>query len=78
MKKRQEIGRGMRLCVNQEGDRIFDRRINLLSVIANISYADYVASLQAEFQEDGIYKSPALKPRQNLRLFLHRVERYPN
>lgn len=60
MKKRQEIGRGMRLCVNQEGDRIFDRRINLLSVVANISYADYVASLQAEFQEDGIYKTPQL------------------
>lgn len=60
MKKRQEIGRGMRLCVNQDGDRIFDRHINLLSVIANISYADYVASLQAEFQEDGIYKTPQL------------------
>ncbi|PIT95176.1 DEAD/DEAH box helicase [Candidatus Falkowbacteria bacterium CG10_big_fil_rev_8_21_14_0_10_39_9] len=58
MKKRQEIGRGMRLCVNQNGDRIFDRHINLLSVVANISYADYVASLQAEFQEDGIYKTP--------------------
>lgn len=60
MKKRQEIGRGMRLCVNQDGDRIFDRRINLLSVVANISYADYVASLQTEFQEDGIYKVPQL------------------
>ncbi len=60
MKKRQEIGRGMRLCVNQDGDRIFDKHINLLSVVANISYADYVASLQAEFQEDGIYKTPQL------------------
>lgn len=60
MKKRQEIGRGMRLCVNQEGDRIFDRQINLLSVVANVSYADYIASLQAEFQEDGIYKTPQL------------------
>jgi type III restriction enzyme len=60
MKKRQEIGRGMRLCVNQDGARIFDRRINLLSVVANISYADYVATLQAEFQEDGIYKTPQL------------------
>ena len=60
MKKRQEIGRGMRLCVDQDGDRVFDRRINLLSVVANVSYADYVASLQAEFQEDGIYKAPQL------------------
>ncbi|MFA6897141.1 MAG: DEAD/DEAH box helicase family protein [Patescibacteria group bacterium] len=58
VKKRQEIGRGMRLCVNQEGERIFDKRINLLSVVANVSYADYVAGLQGEFNEDGIYKAP--------------------
>lgn len=58
MKKRQEIGRGMRLCVNQEGERIFDRNINLLSVIANEHYSDYVLSLQTEFVEDGIYKAP--------------------
>lgn len=57
MKKRQEIGRGMRLCVNQDGDRIFDKRINLLSVVANVSYADYVSQLQGEFQDDGIYKA---------------------
>ncbi len=58
MKKRQEIGRGMRLCVNQNGERVFDRNINLLSVIANEHYSDYVSRLQTEFVEDGIYKSP--------------------
>ena len=58
MKKRQEIGRGMRLCVNQDGERIFDKRINLLSVVANVNYADYISQLQGEFQEDGIYKAP--------------------
>jgi len=58
LKKRQEIGRGMRLCVNQEGKRVFDRNINLLSVVANESYADYVSRLQTEYQEDGIYESP--------------------
>lgn len=57
MRKRQEIGRGMRLCVNQDGERIFSRQINLLSVIANESYADYVAQLQTECEEDGIYKA---------------------
>lgn len=57
-KKRQEIGRGMRLCVNQEGERIFLKNINLLSVIANESYSSYVSSLQSEFVEDGIYKAP--------------------
>ncbi|MCK9401511.1 MAG: DEAD/DEAH box helicase family protein [Bacteroidales bacterium] len=58
MKKRQEIGRGMRLCVNQNGERVFDRNVNLLSVIANEHYADYVSGLQTEFVEDGIYKAP--------------------
>lgn len=58
MKKRQEIGRGMRLCVNQDGERIFLKNINLLSVIANESYSSYVSGLQSEFVEDGIYKAP--------------------
>ncbi len=58
MRKRQEIGRGMRLCVNQEGDRVFLKHVNLLSVIANESYAEYVGQLQGEFVEDGIYKAP--------------------
>lgn len=58
MKKRQEIGRGMRLCVNQDGVRVFDRSINLLSVTANEHYSDYVSRLQTEFIEDGIYKAP--------------------
>ena len=58
MKKRQEIGRGMRLCVNQDGVRQFVRQINLLSVVANESYANYVSQLQTEFVEDGIYKAP--------------------
>jgi type III restriction enzyme len=57
MRKRQEIGRGMRLCVNQDGERTFLRHINLLSVIANESYIEYVSQLQGEYEEDGIYKS---------------------
>lgn len=58
MKKRQEIGRGMRICVNQDGERVFSKQVNLLSVIANESYTDYVQKLQGEFVEDGIYKAP--------------------
>ncbi len=60
LRKRQEIGRGMRLCVNQDGERIFLRTVNLLSVIANESYMEYVSSLQREYEEDGIYKSAPL------------------
>lgn len=58
IRKRQEIGRGMRLCVNQSGARVFSRDVNLLSVVANESYAEYVAQLQGEFVEDGIYAAP--------------------
>ena len=38
MKKRQEIGRGLRLPVDQNGERIFDETVNILTVVANESY----------------------------------------
>ncbi len=60
IRKRQEIGRGMRLCVNQNGDRVFFKHVNLLTVIANESYAEYVGQLQGEFEEDGIYRAPPM------------------
>jgi len=52
IKKRQEIGRGLRLAVDQEGKRIYDRNINRLTVIANESYEDFAKSLQQEIEED--------------------------
>lgn len=52
VKKRQEIGRGVRLPVNQAGERIYDDNINILTVVANESYADYVAQLQTEYEEE--------------------------
>jgi len=51
-KKRQEVGRGMRLAVNQKGDRLHDDKVNVLTVVANESYEDYVKSLQAEIVEE--------------------------
>lgn len=53
IKKRQEIGRGLRLSVNQEGSRIFDESINILTIIANESYENFASTLQSEYQEDG-------------------------
>jgi type III restriction enzyme len=53
--RRQEIGRGLRLCVNQKGIRIredFDR-INVLTVIANESYSQFADKLQQEYREAG-------------------------
>ncbi|MCO5248775.1 MAG: DEAD/DEAH box helicase family protein [Chitinophagales bacterium] len=52
IKKRQEIGRGLRLCVNQNGERIHDRNINKLTVIANERYEDFAKALQKEIEED--------------------------
>ncbi|MFC7047025.1 DEAD/DEAH box helicase family protein [Halobacteriaceae archaeon GCM10025711] len=54
VKKRQEIGRGVRLPVKQDGTRLDqgDDR-NVLTVIANQSYADYAAALQEEYEDEG-------------------------
>ncbi|QGY45893.1 DEAD/DEAH box helicase [Maribellus comscasis] len=52
IKKRQEIGRGLRLSVNQEGIRSYDRNINRLTVIANEAYEDFAKTLQTEIEED--------------------------
>jgi type III restriction enzyme len=52
MKKRQEIGRGLRLAVDSEGKRIYDRNINRLTVVANESYGDFAKALQQEIEED--------------------------
>ncbi len=52
LKKRQEIGRGLRLSVNQDGMRIQDKTINRLTVIANESYEDFAKQLQTEIEED--------------------------
>jgi type III restriction enzyme len=48
IKKRQEIGRGLRLPVDQYGQRIFDKNINRLTIIANESYEDFAKALQQE------------------------------
>ena len=52
-RKRQEIGRGMRLCVNQDGDRVQDSKVNILTVVANESYESFVGALQSEYRETG-------------------------
>ncbi len=52
IKKRQEIGRGLRLAVNKDGQRVFDKEINKLTVIANESYEDFAKALQNEIEKD--------------------------
>ena len=52
LKKRQEIGRGLRLPVDQNGLRVFDDSINKLYVMANESYEDFAKALQNEYEND--------------------------
>jgi type III restriction enzyme len=61
VKKRQEVGRGVRLAVNQSGDRTRDERVNILTVVANESYESYVGRLQTEVEEE--YGQDALPPK---------------
>jgi type III restriction enzyme len=53
--RRQEVGRGLRLSVNQHGDRIDHpsvvHDINVLTVVASESYKDFVAALQKDISE---------------------------
>ncbi|PWL80763.1 type III deoxyribonuclease [Candidatus Gastranaerophilales bacterium] len=49
---RQKVGRGLRLCVNQNGERIEDRNINILHVIANESFSEFAEKLQKEIEEE--------------------------
>ena len=58
IKKRQEIGRGLRLAVDQNGERLFDEDVNVLSVVANESYESYANGLQSEYIEDGLSAPP--------------------
>lgn len=51
VKKRQEVGRGMRLLVNQQGSRVPDAKLNVLTVVANESYEQFVDGLQKEMEE---------------------------
>ena len=52
IKKRQEIGRGLRLAVDQTGKRTYDQNINRLTVIANEAYDDFAKTLQKEIEDD--------------------------
>lgn len=52
VKKRQEIGRGLRLPVDQNGRRVFDDSVNKLYVMANESYEEFARALQTEYEED--------------------------
>jgi type III restriction enzyme len=58
VRKRQEVGRGLRLCVNQDGERMDTnvlgeevQNVNVLTVIASESYDSFAKGLQTEIAE---------------------------
>ena len=50
--RRQTIGRGLRLCVNQEGERLRGFDVNTLTVVATESYEAFAENLQQEIEKD--------------------------
>ena len=67
VRKRQEVGRGLRLCVNEDGDRMdFNvlgnevHNINVLTVIASESYEKFAKGLQGEIAEAVAYRPKAV------------------
>ena len=52
VKKRQEIGRGLRIPVDFDGKRVFDDSLNKLTVVVNESYEEFCLKLQTEYKED--------------------------
>jgi type III restriction enzyme len=52
IRRRQEIGRGLRLAVNQDGERMYGFDINTLTVMASESYEDFVENLQQEMEKE--------------------------
>lgn len=52
--RRQTIGRGLRLPVNQKGERIKDSGIAQLTVVANESYKAFASALQDEYKQAGV------------------------
>lgn len=67
--KRQKIGRGLRLCVNQDGERCYDSEANTLTIIANESYKDFADDLQREFEQDN-FKFGILTPESFTRIVI--------
>jgi len=48
--RRQTIGRGLRLPVNHDGDRVYDEQVNRLTVIANESFENFAKGLQSDIE----------------------------
>ena len=62
--RRQTIGRGLRLCVNQEGMRLRGFEVNTLTVVASESYEEFADNLQKEIEADTGIRFGVVEPHQ--------------
>lgn len=62
--RRQTIGRGLRLCVNQEGKRLHGFKVNTLTIVARESYEEFAENLQSEIEEDTGIRFGIIEPHQ--------------
>lgn len=62
--RRQTIGRGLRLCVNQQGERVRGFDVNTLTVIATESYEQFAEQLQTEIERDTGIRFGIVEPHQ--------------
>ena len=62
--RRQTIGRGLRLCVNQDGDRLRGFDVNTLTVVARESYEEFAENLQQEIEQDTGIRFGVIEPHQ--------------
>ncbi len=62
--RRQTIGRGLRLCVNQQGERLRGFEVNTLTVVARENYEEFAENLQREIEEDTGIRFGIVEPHQ--------------
>jgi type III restriction enzyme len=62
--RRQTLGRGLRLCVNQNGERLRGKDVNTLTVIATENYEQFAENLQKEIEQDTGIRFGIVEPHQ--------------
>lgn len=69
IRKRQEVGRGLRLCVDETGERMDEnvlgdsvQDVNSLTIVASESYEDFAKTLQNEYYEDSTGRARKVNP----------------
>lgn len=55
--RRQKIGRGLRIPVNQQGNRVYNEEQNVVTIYANETFSQFAEGLQNEYLQSGLFES---------------------